>query len=144
MKSSAQQALAALKHKYQNLIRQHGSSKQELASAALQQAFDAKRITGLRKTVSEYIDMVLARDKSIERLEFDLRALRAAVERGVQGFISREDYARLQVKHRLAESDAAYQRGQVEGWKHFAIIISLLSVAAGAGTVYGLVHFGIL
>lgn len=144
MKSSAQQALAALKHKYQNLIRQHGSSKQELASAALQQAFDAKRISGLRELVNDWQDAVVLRDRSIERLEFDLRAAQAAVAKGVQGFISREDYARLQAKHRLAESDAAYQRGQVEGWKHFSIIISLLSVAAGAGTVYGLVHFGIL
>lgn len=144
MKSSAQQALAALKHKYQNLIRQHGSSKQALHCAAEQARFDAKRISSLYKTVNGWIDTVVARNKTIERLEFDLRAANSAVERGVQGFISKEDHQRLTIKHRLAESEAGFQRGQAEGWKHFSVIISILSAAAGAGTVYGLVHFGIL
>lgn len=144
MKSSAQQALAALKHKYQNLIRQHGSSKQALHVAAEQAKFDGKRITGLRKTLNEYVDVTVAQIKTIERLEFDLRAAHASVREGVKGFISKEDHQRLTIKHRLAESEAGYQRGQVESWKHFSIIISILSAVAGAGTVYGLVHFGIL
>lgn len=144
MQSSAHKALASLQRKYQALICQHGSSKQALASAALQQAFDAKRITGLRQTAQVWIDATLAKDKTIERLEFDLRAANAAVERGVQGFISKEDHQRLTIKHRLAESEAGYQRGQAEGWKHFSIIVSLLSAVAGAGFVYGLGYFGVI
>lgn len=144
MQSSAHKALASLQRKYQALICQHGGSKQALTRADQQAAFDQTRIAGLRKVACQLNDVLTARDKSIERLEFDLRTANAAVANGLRGFISKEDHQRLTIKHRLAESEAGYQRGQAEGWKHFSIIISLLSAVAGAGIVYGLTFFGVL
>lgn len=144
MKSSAHKALAALQHKYQNLIRQHGSSKQALHCAAEQAKFDALRIGSLRTSVSNYIDMVVDRIKTIERLEGDVRVLEMRIKADRGSAVYSEDYKRMQVQLVTADSLSRRLAGELEDVKHSVLIFGGLAAVAAGSTVYALHFFGII
>lgn len=151
MKSSAHKALAALQHKHHALIRQHGKLKNEIKAAQYALAYGATEAVVDGRSIGAAPAAVERREKSvfteallrdnieeleltIERLEFDLRAMSG---RGSPNTAYRDDVVRSERLARLAQNDAQQARSERDDAKQAVWIYSLLSFVVGVAGTYG-------